>query len=350
MQPDWASLLMKTGAVLGDHGVLHFGDPERELRIATSGDIQCDLSQQGLIAAFGPDTPAFLQGQVTSDVRQLTPTHSQLSAYCSPKGRMLAIFRLFRRGDSYYLRMPRERIEPLLKRLRLFVLRAKTTLEDASDQLVRIGLAGPHAAALLENALGMAPAQVDAVVQTKEITAIRLPGPQPRFELHGGLQDISALWNAFLGRTTPVGAEPWHLLDILAGIPTVYTETTEAFVPQMTNLQLINGVSFRKGCYTGQEIVARTQHLGRLKRRMYLAQVDSATRPHPGDELFSPQTGTTQSAGKIVAACRHPEGSYAVLAVVAIDCAEDGRVLLGDATGAALNFAPLPYAFADNTA
>jgi folate-binding protein YgfZ len=351
MQAEWLNFLTQAGAVPGKHGVVHCGDPERELRAAVAGDILCELSQQGLIAATDTDTETFLQGQFTNDVCQVTPEHSQLSAYCSPQGRMLASFRLFRRGGHYYLRMPREQLESVLKRLRMFVLRAKVRLEDASNDLVQAGLAGPKAVGLLQQALGAAPSQVDVVVQCGDITVIRVPGSQqPRFELYGGVEALKALWTLLASQVTPAGPEPWRLLDILAGIPAIYAATTEAFVPQMVNLQLLNGVSFRKGCYTGQEVVARTQHLGKLKRRLYRARVDTPIPPKAGDGLVSLQMDTEQTVGTIVDACRHPEGGYEVLAVVLIDCAENGTVLLGNAQEARLKFVPLPYAFEESGA
>lgn len=345
MRSEWLTLLAQQGAVLDHNRIAHFGDPHKELQAAMTADIVCDLSGQGLIAAFGPDTEQFLQGQVTSDVRRITPDHSQLSAYCSPKGRMLASFRIFRRDNTYYLRLPREMIESTLKRLRMFVLRAKTTLEEASDTLVVIGISGPQADAILQETLGKVPVQVDDVVQCGEITVIRLPGVQARFEIHGELEATKALWTALAAKTIPAGTEPWKLLDILAGIPTIYPETADAFLPQMTNLHLLDGISFKKGCYTGQEVVARTQYLGKLKRRMYRAHVDSATSLKPGDELFSPQTDPSQSVGKIVDACRYPDGGYEVLAVVLIEYAEGGTVLLGDRHGSPLRFESLPYSF-----
>jgi hypothetical protein len=220
-------------------------------------------------------------------------------------------------------------------------------LEDAGASLIQAGLAGPNALSLLQETLGVAPDQIDEVVQQADITVIRVPGVSPRFELYGNVEAMTALWGQLAPRVTLAGAEPWRLLDILAGIPNIYSATTEAFVPQMINLQLLDGVSFRKGCYTGQEIVARTQHLGRLKRRMYRAHIESPIPPKASDVLFSPQADANQPAGTIVDACRHPDGGYEVLAVVVIEYAENGMVLLGDGQGAKLEFEPLPYAVED---
>ncbi len=350
MNADWSAFLQQAGAVLTADRVSHFGRPESELRAALDGDLRCDLSHLGLIAAAGSDNESFLQGQLTCDVRQATPERSLVGAYCSPKGRALASFRLFRRGEDLYLELPRELLESTLERLRKYLLRTKATLADASDTRVGIGVAGPNAVARLTEILGGVPAAVNEVVQTAAsesagITLIRLPGPTPRFELHGAMREIQPVWEALGPAFAPVGVEPWRLLDILAGIPTIYPETVEAFVPQMLNLQLLEGISFQKGCYTGQEVVARTHYLGKLKRRMYLARVDGPSPPRPGVPLFSPQADASQSAGRLVDATRHPDGGYAVLAAALIECAEHGVLQLGDANGPALRLERLPYPF-----
>jgi len=347
MNAEWRAFLERAGAVLATDRVADFGRADAELRAALSGDILCDLSHLGLIAVCGPDSEPFLQGQLTCDVRQVTPEHSLIGAYCSPKGRALASFRLFRRGDDYYLELPRPMVEPTLARLRKYVLRAKITLNDASDALARIGVAGPDAARLLaaqatDSVTGMAAGDVLA---SSDVTVIRLPGTMPRYELHGPAPEIQAAWHGMIPDLTPAGAEPWRLLELLAGTPTVYPETADAFVPQMLNLELLDGISFKKGCYTGQEVVARTHYLGKLKRRMYLARVESPAPPRPGDPLFSPQTDASQSAGRLADACRHPDGGYLVLAVALIECAERGTLQLGDSDGPRLRLEPLPYGF-----
>lgn len=239
-----------------------------------------------------------------------------------------------------YLELPHALVEPVLTRLRKYVLRAKATLEDASGWLARFGIAGPNAAILLTQRLGVIPEAVNGVVypmgDAPDVTVIRLPGATPRFALYGPLLKMQVLWKTLDGNAIFTSPEPWRLLDILAGIPTIHPETVEAFVPQMLNLQWLDGISFQKGCYTGQEVVARTHYLGKLKRRMYLARVDSPNPPQPGDPLFSPQADASQSAGRLVNAARHPEGGYAVLATALIECAEQGVLQLGDANGPVL--------------
>ncbi len=346
----WGDFLEKFGGQLVDGRAEHFSHAEAELQAALNDGAVCsDLSHRGLIAAQGPDADLFLQGQLTCDIQRATLDRSVLGAFCSPKGRALACFRLFRRGETTYLELPQELVAPTLTRLRKYVLRAKVTLEDASHRLVRFGVAGLHAEAVLTNQFGAIPEVINSVIYTTgnwpDITVIRLPGITPRFELHGPLPVMQGLWKALDTHVTFTGAEPWRLLDILAGIPAIYPETVEAFVPQMINLDALDGISFQKGCYTGQEVVARMHYLGKLKRRMYVARVDGENSPRPGDALFSPQADASQSAGRIVDAAQHPDGGYALLAVALIECAEQGVLQLGDASGPVLKLTPLPYVF-----
>ena len=346
MKPDWKTFLKDAGAEFdGSERVVSFGNPPREARAALGGTVFADLSHQGLISAHGADTQTFLQGQFTNDTRAVDEGHSQLSALCNPKGRMLAAFRIFQRSDTWYLRLPQELVETVLQRLHMFVLRADVTLEDASDAFVRIGLSGPEAEAELEAAVGVVPADTDTVVHTDDCTVIRVPGIQPRFEIYSILEGTAGkIWDKLNVRCAPVGAGTWELLDILAGIPTIYPETADLFVPQMANLQLIGGVSFRKGCYTGQEVVARMQYLGKLKRRMYHVRIMTDEPVPRAADIFSPRD-PSQSAGKVVNAQPHPDGGQAALAVIQITAAEAGDLHLGSVEGPEVRREALPYGF-----
>ena len=343
MKPEWRAWLDNNGAEWQDDRVVSYGNPVRELRVSTTGDILVDLGHEGLIEVHGRDALEFMQGQFTNDVRQVDAGHGQLSALCNPKGRVLAVFRLFRHDDTYYLRLPRGLVEPVLRRLRMFILRSQVTIEDASDAFVRFGYSGPDAEQELSDRVGRVPAAVDEVVQGPELLIQRVPGPMPRFEIYGELGPMQKLWEALNVRAAPVGAGPWELLDILAGIPEVYPETSEAFVPQMLNLHAVGGVSFRKGCYTGQEVVARMQYLGKLKRRMYRAHVEDAVEPRPGDPVVDPAAGGSQTVGQVVRAQEAPEGGHELLAVVEIAAHDRGELRLGEIDGPALEFRPLPY-------
>ena len=345
MKPDWKNFLTAAGAVFNADGtaVLNFGNPAHERSVAATGSILCDLSHLGLIAAHGADTQSFLQSQFTNDAREVNATRSQLSGYCSAKGRLLAIFRIFQRGETVYLQLPQELLEPTLKRLRMFVMRAKTTLDDATDTVVRIGFAGPQAEQHLSDALGRLPQAVNEVVGANDITVLRMPGVNPRFELVGETPPIQALWQQLAAHAALAGAPLWSWLDILAGVPEVFTSSVEEFVPQMVNLTALGGVNFKKGCYPGQEIVARMQYLGTLKRRMYLAHIAVDNPPAPRTPLYEAGTDGTQSIGAIVHAQPAPGGGCHALAVVVIAAGERGAIRLDRAEGPALKFQPLPY-------
>ncbi len=348
MKPEWKEFLLDNGAELDGDQVTNFGNPQRELEVATTGHVIADQSHFGLISARGEDVSEFLQGQLTNDIRDVSETKAQYSAYCTPKGRMLSNFLIFKRGDTYYLSLPRNLLEATLKRLSMFILMSKVVLEDASDSLVRMGYAGPEADKELNGVLGIAPKEPFEASQKDDLSVIRLPGMQPRFQIVGGLDAITKLWETLNVRGTAIGEPGWALLDILSGTPFILPETTEAFIPQMVNLQLTNGVSFKKGCYTGQEIVARMQYLGKLKRRMYLAHVQGDIAPKPGDELFSAGSSSGQGTGKIVNASPSPEGGYQVLAVVEISSQANNKIHLGEKNGPILEFAELPYPFQDS--
>jgi folate-binding protein YgfZ len=345
MQNEWQKFLEQQGAVIENDRVLHFGSPEREPEAAATDHVLADLSHYGLIAARGEEAMDFLQNQFSNDIRQVTDTESQLSAYCSPKGRMLAEFRIFRFRDVYYLRLPRELLEPTLKRLRMFILRSKVTLEDASDTLVRFGFAGPEADKRLGEILKAVPTEANRVGQNDGLVIIRLPGPLPRFEIHGEPDAGQALWRRLARQATPVGAGRWNWLDIQAGLPEILPPTVEAFVPQMVNLEALQGISFKKGCYPGQEVVARMHYLGKLKRRMYRAHLAEPEIPAAGENVYV--AGEEQSAGKVVRAEAAPGGGVDLLAVIQIASAGQGNLRLGRPDGPALELRDLPYTVTD---
>lgn len=348
MNSEWQTFLQQQQATLDGDQVIDFGDATQERQIVESGNVLADLSHLGLIAASGSDTVTFLQGQFTNDVRQVTAQQSQLTAYCNPKGRMLASMRLFHREDRYFLSLPHSVLEPTLKRLRMFVLRSDVTLEDASDELARFGLAGPDAEALLGSRLPALPKAVDEAVQHARLSVIRIPGPQARFEIHGPASELATLWQALQADgATPVGYPAWSWLDTVAGVPTVVPETVEAFVPQMANLHSLGGISFTKGCYTGQEVVARMHYLGKLKRRMYRAHVDIEAPPAPGEPIYNAGAGTDNSAGKVVQAQPAPQGGVDLLAVLQISSVEAAPLHLGQPDGPALSLVDLPYEVAN---
>ena len=338
MNDQWQRFLESRSAVVGDNGTVRFPGQTPAPECALF-----DLSHLGLIQVTGDDAEGFLQGQLTSDIREVSGSHHQLSGYCTPKGRMLASFLIFRHAGDLFLQLPRGRLRPVIDRLSMFVLMSRVVLEDASDRLVRIGLAGDCAPELLQTRFSRLPRRMGDAIEENAISLLRLGGELPRYEMVGSPEVIGELWEFLSDRATPSDSDHWALLDIRAGIPSIHEDTVETFIPQMLNLDVIDGVSFTKGCYTGQEIVARMKYLGKLKRRMYLAHAESDTPPRPGDEIFSAHSTSGQWTGKVVDARPAPEGGYDLLAVLEISSREQDDLHLVDTDGPGLTFIDLPY-------
>lgn len=315
------------------------GDPAADLITARDGLVVADLSHWGLIAFSGDDSQEFLHGQVTNDLRSLGQDRAVFAAYCSAKGRMLGNFLIFRRGGDFLLMLPESVREAVQKRLAMFILRSKVKARDAGTEWVRLGLSGPGADEVLKDAMGTLPgADIMAVAHTGTGLAIRL-GPQ-RFDLLVGPEHAAALWQRLSGKARPVGPAAWDWLMVAAGVPAIVPATQDQFVPQMANMVELGGVSFQKGCYPGQEIVARSQYLGTQKRRLYLAHAEQAVQP--GDGVYSPASGD-QAIGQVANVAAAPEGGYDLLVVMRIDAYEAGDVRVGAASGVGLTFRPLAY-------
>lgn len=342
MNEQWQHFLAGAGAVFDDAGVRDFGDPTREQRAAATGDVAVPLTHLALIGAAGADAETFLQGQFTNDVRRVDAAHSQLSGYCTPKGRLLALPRIFRRDDRLCLQLPAALAAATLTRLSRYVLRAQVALAR-EETLAGIGLSGPGSIATVQTALGIAPpTDADGVAQAGELTVLRIAGIHPRFMVYGPGTAMPAVWAAFTAGAVPAGAPAWNLLDILAGIPQVVPETVEEFVPQMVNLDLLDGIGFQKGCYTGQEIVARVHYRGTVKRRTYLAYIAADTAPAPGQPVNAPGAAGEQAAGQVVSTAPAPEGGHLCLVSLLQEHARTGGLRLpGD--GASLELRDLPY-------
>ena len=335
----WTEFLVRRGATFDGHAVTRFSAPEEELAAARDAAVVCDLTPLAAMRVAGPDAAAFLQGQFTSDVAALAADTAQYSAWCSPKGRMLANFLLLRtEATTFELLLPASMIDAVRKRLTMFVLRSKLTIEDTSGESVRIGVGGPTATTVLRTASIDAPARFQCHTLGGGLI-VAVPGGrymalmQPAF--------AEQFWDRVASAARPAGFPVWQWLAIRAGIPIVTAATSDRLVPQMANWDALDGVSFRKGCYTGQEIVARTQYLGRLKERTVLAHVDGPP-PGPGEKLYSPAFGE-QSCGTVLNAAASPGGGSDLVAALQIAAMQSGDVRIGSADGTAMTLLPLPY-------
>jgi tRNA-modifying protein YgfZ len=298
------------------------------------------LPHLGVLRFTGPDSLSFLQGQVSNDTRRLAESQSLLAAYSSPQGRVLALMHLLPHSSGVIAILPRELVLPTLEGLRKFVLRAKVKIEDAGELL---SVAGLHGMQRLQSAGIAAPQSSTGYIEKEDIGVAAVNRDPSRFWVIGAAEKLAERGLAGDILQADQIEHDWRLADIRAGLPQIYLSTREAFVAQMLNLDLLDGISFSKGCYTGQEIIARTQHRGRIKRRLYRLLL-----PHGEWRIGQPLRLSDGRAGRLIEAIRSG-GGFEVLAVLNVDASTavaDGNSGGGESavdapiTAAAL---PLPY-------
>jgi folate-binding protein YgfZ len=343
---DWLEFLKSEGATIENDKVLRFADRDDELFDLYNRTFVAPLDDYGVISVAGEDNTNFLQNQFSNDVRLVSQTHSQLNAYCSPKGRVLSLFRVIKQEDTYFLLLPQERLQSTLNRLKMFVLRSKVTLEDASDTMGALGIAGDKATKLAKTLAPNLPQTPEDCEYAEQRSVITLPGEPNRYLIFGAYGKLTAAWNKCKQQAIPASAQIWTFLNIQTGLPEVLEVNSDEFVPQMLNLHSLNAINFKKGCYPGQEVVARMHYLGKQKRRMYLAHVAAEIAPQPGDNVYSEANisddGMGQSVGKIVSTTPSPHGGYDVLVVMQIANVENGDTILTQ-QNTSLIFKELPY-------
>jgi folate-binding protein YgfZ len=303
----------------------------------------CGADQLGLILVNGADARDFLQNQLSNDIDFIDESRYQMSSYSTPKGRLVGIFRVIRITNGYLLLTPRSMVLPLMERLFKYIVQAQVTLADASDYFARFALQtddrAVHQHALL-------PATPGDVLQNDSVISLQLEplGEQRRFLLMClSADEAISLWNEFAARLQVAGFRALRLSEIRAGIPVIYPETSEEFVLQMANLGMLDGVSFKKGCYPGQEIVARMQYLGKLKRRMFLAQFETDKLPRPGDALVLEGKSEVDGSGMVVDAEFDSEGVCHCLYIAQIERAENDKLRFLAQPEVRLHNRELPY-------
>lgn len=347
---NWNQLLIAQGGRASDGRVHDFG---RTLTITDLGaGFVAPITDLGLIALTGEDAASFLHKQVTNDVEHLSAGAARLAGYCSPKGRLIASFLMWRNDTSIFLELPRDIQTPLQKRLHMFVLRAKATLHDASEDVsnqVILGVGGAHAEALLKTWFEALPSAAYDKLDCDLGTLIRVADVfgASRYQWLMSSATAQMVWPILTSALARGGNDAWHLSEVHAGVPCIERATQEQFVPQMVNFELLGGVNFKKGCYPGQEIIARSQYLGKLKRRTTLVRIaDMAAKA--GDEVFA-SADPDQPCGMIVNVAPNGAGGIDALAEMKLSAIEqgylqEGAVRLGAANGTPLQFLTMPYA------
>ena len=336
MTQDWTSFLTSQGFAADGSTAGSLGG---ELAAARDGKVLAPIADQGLIRATGVDAAEFLHNLMTNDVKGITARNARFAGLCTAKGRLLALFLIWRDGDDFLLMLPRDILPAILKKLSMYVLRSKVKLSDASSEFALLGTTA------VPTSVPADLARFGVAMLAGDGRAIRLD--ETRWLLALRPAQAEECWRELAAAAKPVALAAWNWLEIAAGQPRIVATTQEAFVPQMLNMELpaVAGVSFTKGCYPGQEIVARTQYLGKVKRRTFRARLGAA--PAPGTHVFAPETGS-QHCGAIVSVAPSPAGSHECLVCVQIGAREGGEVRVGSPDGERLEFLSLPYVVTDD--
>ncbi|WGL16702.1 folate-binding protein [Microbulbifer bruguierae] len=342
-QQQWQEFLSGQGAQW------HDGAAEFSNGTTASSELQLiDLSPMGAVSVVGPDSQKFLQGQLSCDLVKLPDAHWTPGSHCNPKGRMISAFHTLKIDQGeFVLFMPRDLVAMALAALKKYAVFFKTELTDISDSHHWFSLSGRDAHSAASQLLSLSHSR-DTDLTPGQLRDFDHNGQRALAACLGErnviiqvpLEQAADLWQKLCGTPLSKGSySHWQHQLIAVGLPQLHAATSEMFIPQMTNLHLLNGVSFKKGCYTGQEVVARMQYLGAAKRRMYRARIDGGDLPQPGDEIFTPDGGS--SIGNIVQAGVAGD-EIELLAVLTKSKVADGESLqLQD--GRVLELLELPY-------
>lgn len=289
-----------------------------------------DLSHFAILKISGEDAHTFINAQFTCDPQQLSHRDWLFTAWCLPNGRAIATFILFSKNGDYYLVLPAMLRDKFIKRLEMFVLRSAVNISDCSDDMTLLGLAGEKALSLVET-----------LQQDDSISVLKLWDHEARYILCCPNDNVGDVMHRLHGHCEEGDRSSWSILDIEAGMPWIINATSEMYLPQMLNLDQVAGLSYRKGCYPGQEVIARLHYRGQLKKRLFLGQAESSITPGPGDRI---ETGDQAYAGDVIDAERYPDGRICLLAVVDLGQAECGQLYISGNDSVPVKFSPIDYA------
>lgn len=321
MNTDWKSFLLSQQACVDADNSVSFPSAEKVTRNSVH-----PLTQFSVLTISGKDAIKLLQGQVTCNVNDIGESKSSLAAMCNPKGRVIATFLLVKNGESFLMILPAELLETVKKRLQMYVLRSEVTITDSTNDYCLIGISEP------------VKASQPFVTETQQnIIAVNFPASTARKLFIADVDNAIRFWSEkidFQG-FRKAGSGEWRYLDIISGIPWLTTATSEEFIPQMLNLDKLGGISFTKGCYTGQEIVARTHYLGKAKREMFLAECQSSPPPEPNSAIVNDE----EAVGKVLLA-QQDEHNCKMLVILQVTDPAATNLRLKDYTQPQINLLP----------
>lgn len=338
MNDSWYSFLRRQGAVFEGRSIRGFGDG-KSTYLDPKGTVFSPVDWMAIARISGPDAENFLQAQLTADVRNIGLETCCISGLCNPKGRLLAIFRVLRDGDDFLLLSDSGILPSVLKRLQIYVLRMKVSLAIEPTR-VAIGLVGPSANHTLRALTGVSAETTSVVTRNREMCAISLGAGEKGYLVISPPNQLIESWAMIQKTAQLAGSDQWALFEMRSGVARITTTTQESFIPQSVNLDLVGGVSFSKGCYPGQEIIARVRYRGRLKHRLARARITNGSLPTPGDPIFL-DTKATQRAGTIINSVGLSNGVGELLVTVPLTTSIGAEYVL-DPTGRSIQLVELP--------
>ncbi len=270
------------------------------------------LSGFSLLAIGGNDRHEFLHGQFINDLNLIEEPAAQFSAWCNPKGQVISNFLIINTGTTYLLLFKEDLKGFVQQRLGIFIMRSDVTINDISDNSPLIGLANTNDLSLLGSNISTKPGEVQAI---DGLFIICLPDNSSRYLITGNNEILNSKVSELTKSLKITDSPNWDLLDILAGLPWITSTTQEQFLPQMLNLDLLNGLSYQKGCYPGQEIIARMHYRGEVKKRLQL--INSEVELKVGNNIY--ENKTENKVGTIINSAIHPDGNFYGLAVIELD-------------------------------
>jgi folate-binding protein YgfZ len=353
MNQEWKAFLEAQGAQFNDNNeVTSFGHPELERFLIKNGPVLSSQAHHGLIKVSGEEAFAFLQGQLTNDLSEVTDEKAQLSAYCDPQGQVLALFVIIKQQDNFYLMVDGSIKESIQKRLQMFILRSKVTLTDLSETWAQIGYAGEFADLEIQRLLQNKNKELYEVTRCSletddDIILVKLPGPYHRYQLLGNVDSLMAAWTKLRNNTDPVNNQDWNLLDIAAGIPHVNQHTTGKYIAQFLNLDKLGAINFKKGCFPGQEIIARVHYRGKVTKRMLRLHLNAQLALQSGDTFELTDAQDRHYKFETILANPDILQGTLCLAVSTVKPLISAEGQLKTVDGAEANLEPLPYEVLD---
>ncbi|MGC9385391.1 MAG: YgfZ/GcvT domain-containing protein [Hydrogenovibrio sp.] len=354
MNSEWKAFLSSQGAQWNEQDdITTFGLADIERYMVKNGPVFTTLATQALIKVSGEEAFSFLQGQLTNDLSSVTETRAQMSAYCEPQGKVLAVLLVFKHEDAYYLNFDGSLTESLLKRLTLYKMNAKVTLENLSSDWVHIGYGGDFADVDIQR---LVTTKIKALFETKslemegltDVIAVKRSGPYHTYSFFGPLEAMKALWTQLKANGEATNNLDWRLLQIVSGQPSVNADTSNEFIAQFLNLDKLDAINFKKGCFPGQEVIARMHYRGKATKRMLRLHLNQSTPMAPGETfILTDEADKSYKFTTILAAHDVFEG-VVCLAVTTLKPLEKAQGQLKTENGDPAHIEPLPYDLTDD--